>query len=226
MNNLVTRVKLKQRLNKLASSDYVNLECWQESELLNKAQLQIIRRTIRDYDESTKLTIDDFNVLLTEKNIRTSNKDLFFETETLPDDYLYFKKVLVTGYRKDCENIKSIYCTLVEEANVEFLLNDFLKKPSFKWGETFVTLFGNKIRVWTNKDFLVKECKIVYYRYPKKIRFGDCREIDDIVYEDQPIEFRDEIAEIIIDEAAKIASGDINDFNNYQRQEKEVLQTK
>ena len=41
-----TILKIKQRLNKLDSSDYDNIQCWQIREAVNKAQLEWIRRQI------------------------------------------------------------------------------------------------------------------------------------------------------------------------------------
>lgn len=223
MENNLLRLKLKQRLNKLASSDYTNLECWQEAELVNKAQTQWTRDLIRGVnqrnngDESSKITIDDLNFLLTEKELKSSNKREFFETEVLPDNYFSFKKVVVIAKKDGCDRPKRIRCSLVEEANVEWLLDDTLRKPSFKWGETFCTLFGNKVRVWTGEDFTVEKATIVYYRKPRIISFEGCKDYNDVATSNQEIEFRDDIAEIIIDEAISIAAGDINDYNNSQR---------
>ena len=39
MNNTTLQIKFKQRLNKLASNDYDNIQCWQIVEVFNKAVL-------------------------------------------------------------------------------------------------------------------------------------------------------------------------------------------
>ena len=71
MENKLVRLKIKQRLNKLASSDYSNLECWQEAELINKAQLQWTRRNLhggniyKEGDEQSIVRVDDFQTILT-----------------------------------------------------------------------------------------------------------------------------------------------------------------
>ena len=46
MNNTALQLKIKQRLNKLASNDYDNIECWQIVEAFNKAQLDWCRRNL------------------------------------------------------------------------------------------------------------------------------------------------------------------------------------
>lgn len=228
MKNNLVRIKLKQRLNKLASSDFTNLECWQEAEVLNKSILQWIRRQLhganqfREGDEGSKRRIDDLNILLTEKQLKGSNKGEYFETVSLPENYLEFKKVVILAKNEDCDKPKKIRCTLVQEADVEWLLGDYLRQPSFKWGETFCTLFGNKLRIWTNKDFVVENCDFSYYREPLKIGFSDCSDYEGDLMEEQEFEFKDDIIEIIIDEAVSIASADMGDYNNYQKSLKTV----
>ena len=44
---------------------------------------------------------------------------------------------------------------LAEQANRDVLLSDVNKKPSFEWGETFATMEGNKIQIYTNGEFIV-----------------------------------------------------------------------
>lgn len=224
MKNAEVRIKLRQRLNKLASNDFTNLECWQEAELLNKAQLQVVRRIIRDKDESTKTSLNDIQMLLETKDMKVANKKQFFESELLPENYLDFKKVIIEAYRPDCEKVKRIRCFLSEEGNAEFLLNDELRSPSFTWGETFVTIMGNKLKIWTNEDFIVKKCELVYYRYPKKISFSDCRDFDNRLMDEVEMEFKDDLIEIIIDEAVSIAAADMGDYTNFQRQKQSVLE--
>jgi hypothetical protein len=217
MKNNLVRLKLKQRLNKLSSSDFTNLECWQEAELINKAAKSIVRSTIRDKDEANKISVDDIQVLLREKDLKLSNKKVYFESEDIPEEYFGFKKVVVEAESEKCKIPKRIRCVLVEEANVEFLLEDYLRSPSFEWGETFCTLFNNKIRIWTNNEFIVKNCKLSYYKTPDEIRFDGCRDYDDKLMSDQELEFKDDLVEIIIDEAVSIAAADMGDFNNFQR---------
>ena len=46
MNNQILQLKIKQRLNKLDSNDYDNIEHWQIIEAFNKAQIQWVRRNL------------------------------------------------------------------------------------------------------------------------------------------------------------------------------------
>lgn len=223
MDNKLVQLKIKQRLNKLASSDYSNLECWQVAELVNKAQLQLTRRNLhggniyKEGDEESTTRVDDFQVLLTTAVLQGTNKDVYFETTSLPENYMKFKRVTVEASKKDCDNRKRMTVSLVEEANVDEYLADYLLKPSFRWAETFCTLIGNKIRVYTGGDFTINKVTLTYYRLPKPIIFEGCRDWNDVALPDQELEFKDDLIELILDEAVKVAGADIGDFNNHSR---------
>ena len=72
MLNSTLQIKLKERLNKLDSQDFDNIECWQFIEAFNKAQTEWVRRQLhgnnlyKEADEYSKRRIDDLQVLLTE----------------------------------------------------------------------------------------------------------------------------------------------------------------
>ena len=108
---------------------------------------------------------------------------------------------------------------LVEEQNSSILLRDELRKPNFEWAETFCTVVDNTIKVYTNNEFDVNEIKLLYYRQPTKIRIINCGDpyTGGISGIDVPCEFRDDIAEILVDSAASIIAGDIESFNQYTR---------
>jgi hypothetical protein len=99
MNNNLLQIKIKQRLNKLASFDYDNIECWQIQEAVNKAQLEWIRRQIygintrKEGSEQSTGLVDDLQVLLKSKKVDPVDKKYFYEGE-LPDDYLYYVRLL------------------------------------------------------------------------------------------------------------------------------------
>ena len=95
MKNKLLILKVKQRLNKLDSSDYDNIKPWQIVEAFNKSQLEFVRRLIkggnsyRDGDEGSKNNIDDIQFLLTSKRLNTSRQDKYYDCGPLPSDYLY-----------------------------------------------------------------------------------------------------------------------------------------
>jgi hypothetical protein len=224
MQNSVLTIKIKQRLNKLDSQDYDNIECWQVVESFNKAQVEWTRRQlhginiVKEGDEQSTRRIDDLQVLLVKSTIPT----LFsgdFETANLPGDYLQWKRLDVFA-NSECCNIKRRMVTyLVEEANINQLLRDVSKQPSFEWGETFATLSNNNINIYTNKEFTVEDLNFTYYRQPIKIQVQGC--VDPYTGVQSPTniecEFKDDIVEVLIDEAASILAGDIESGNQFSR---------
>lgn len=225
MNNNLLQIKIKQRLNKLASFDYDNLECWMIQEAVNKAQIEWVRRHLygmnirKEGAEQSSGLIDDLQKLLVQLSLSSSKKDKFYESEILPANYLHFVRVDVKA-KADCcpERDMTVYET--EEANVGVLLRDSNREPSFEWAETFVTLLGNKLRVYTENKFEVTETMLTYYRLPREIKFLGCANpTTGVAYTvNQECEFVDDVAEIIVDEAAAILAGDIESMNQYQRE--------
>ena len=113
MNNSTLQIKFKQRLNKIASNDYDNIECWQIIEAFNKAQISWCRRQLhgtnqyREGDEASKRRIDDLQILLTTveltgADISYDEKYGFFESDNFnliydpnTGNYLEYKRLEV-----------------------------------------------------------------------------------------------------------------------------------
>lgn len=214
-------VKLKQRLNKLSSFDFDNLECWQIVEAVNKAQTEFVRNQrsgtnkFKTGDETTIQLVDDLQFLLKSATLRGVNRNDYFESVILPSDYIAYKRVYIYASKDTCQ-YERVKCDLVEEANIDVYLDDPNMKPSFEWRTTIATLFGNKVRVYTNSDFSVDELELVYYREPRPISLSGCLDIAGNPGVNVDPEFRDEVMEIIIDNAAAILAGDIENINQLQ----------
>lgn len=224
MNNATLQIKIKQRLNKLASNDYDNIECWQIVEAFNKAQIEWCRRQIhgnnpfKEGDEQSKTRIDDLQILLITANLAGVESDNIFVSSPLPNTYMAFKRISTLA-KDECCPARDMTVYLVEEANIDLFLRDPMKRPDFAWGETIATLAGNRVNIYSNDDFNIVRPQLTYYRKPVNIQIAGCKDpytglvtLTDII-----CEFKDDIAEILIDEAATILAGDIMDVNNYQR---------
>lgn len=225
MNNTILQLKIKQRLNKLASADYDNLECWQIVEAFNKGQVNWCRRNLHGLnvkqtgDEQSKRRIDDLQPLLTELPTPFNKSKLFFETTSiLPANYMEWKRISAQAKSDCCDETKPMVIYLAEEANVDQLLRDKHKQPNFEWGETFCTMQSNKIRVFTNGEFDIEDAILTYYRQPIRIEILNCVNpfTQAISTVDIPCEFKDDIVELFVDEAAKILAGDIESVNQQQ----------
>ena len=110
-------------------------------------------------------------------------------------------------------------CYLAEEANVSLLLRDPLKNPDFEWGETFVTMIDNNIRIYRTEDFNIVDPVLTYYIKPRNIQIIGC--VDPytglVSIADVTSVFKDDIVELILDETASLLAGDIGEVNEYYR---------
>lgn len=230
MNNATIQLKIRQRLNKLASNDFDNIECWQIVEAFNKGQVAWCRRQLHGLnvkqtgDEQSKRRIDDLQVILTEIPVTLQNKGLYYESGVLPANYFEWKRISGGASNDCCNDPRNMVIYLAEEANVDELLRDKMKQPSFSWSETFCTLKDNKIRIYTNGEFDIPQAQLSYYRQPRRIEIAGC--VDPYTQAqslaDIECEFKDDIVELFIDEAAKILAGDIESFNQVQTASQQV----
>ena len=223
MTNDTIQIKVKQRINKLASNDYDNIMPWQIVEAFNKGMVAWCRRNLmgtnmsKTGDEASKRRIDDLQILLTDKPLQMVKKDLYYQSPTLPADYLEWKRISAYA-QKDCCDKRKMVIYLAEEANVDELLRDYNKKPSFEWGETFSTVLGNKIKIYTNNDFNIESAVLTYYRQPTTIQIPGVSDpyTGQISSVDVECEFKDDLVELFIDECVKILAGDLEDVTANQ----------
>ena len=108
---------------------------------------------------------------------------------------------------------------LAEEGNLNQLLRDKAKKPSFEWAETFATLINNQVHIYTNDEFDISQANLIYYRQPRRIQLQGCA--DPYTNEETLVnvesEFKDDIIELIIDETVSVLAGDIESPVQYPR---------
>jgi hypothetical protein len=223
MTNDTIQIKVKQRINKLASNDYDNIMPWQIVEAFNKGVVSWCRRNLmgtnmsKTGDEASKRRIDDLQILLEETPLQMVKKDLYYQSPTIPSDYFEWKRIAAKA-KKDCCDKRPMMIYLAEEANVDEYLRDYSKKPSFEWAETFATIIGNKIKVYTNNDFEVEEATLIYYRQPRKIQILGTSDpyTGEVSTTNVECEFKDDLVELFIDECVKILAGDLEDVTANQ----------
>jgi hypothetical protein len=224
MNNRLVQLKVKERLNMLDSQDDDNIECWQIAEAFNKVQIEFVRRQSQGYnlkkqgDESSKMAIDDLQPILLEVPLTAVKRDGYYETELIPANYFYFKRVRCKSVMECCD-LRNLNVYLAEVANVEDMIKDEFQKPSPEWGETFTVLMGNRLRIYTNNEFDISDINLIYYRRPTDIAILGCVDLNtgNVVTINVDCEFKDDIAEILVDETVAILSGDVESFNQLSR---------
>jgi hypothetical protein len=231
MLNSTILIKVRQRLNKLASNDYDNIQDWQIVEAFNKGQVDWCRRNlhgtnpVREGDEQSTRRVDDFQVLLGTTGqdsipaIAMNNKQFYYEGD-LPDNYLQWKRLSGEATSDCCPKPKRMVIYLAEQGNRDELLRDKNKQPNYEWGETFATMENNKLQVYTNELFTPVNIKLTYYRQPTYIQIaGIVNPYTGLTPAvDTQSEFKDDIIEVLIDESCKILAGDIESINQIQRE--------
>ena len=220
MNVGTIQIKFRQRLNKLASNDYDNIECWQIVEAFNKAQIEWCRRQLhgtnamKEGDEMSKRRIDDLQILLTTQTLVGTAFNDHFQSNNWPTNYLEYKRVSTEATNECCKDPRSMTVYLAEEANIDLLMRDELKRPDFDWGETYCTLTNDTVKIF-RRDFNVVNPSLTFYRKPRNIEIVGCvdpyTEITSLA--DVDPEFKDDIVEVIIDDAVAIVAGDIDAVN-------------
>ena len=75
------------------------------------------------------------------------------------------------------------------------------------------------MKLYTNNEFDVEDIKLTYYRLPRDVQFNGCTNISTgaVFTADQTCELKEDICEILADEAAAILAGDIESITQYQR---------
>lgn len=223
MLNSTIEIKIKQRLNKLDSQDYDNIECWQVVEAFNKAQVEWARRQlhginiVKEGDEGSTRRKDDLQVLLTTEAFSLINEQYYYSGK-LPQEYLQWKRVDVYAKNECCEKRRmTVY--LAQEGDLNLLLRDKSKQPNFEWAETFATLIGNTTHIYTDGKFEIQSADLIYYRQPIKIQIQGCVDPYTNIQSTQNVEceFKDDIIEILIDETVSIIAGDIESGNQFSR---------
>src|SRR5688572_6224012 len=100
--------KINLRLNKDATQDYDNIWSYVKSEAFNKAVNDWVRRQIhgnnqkQEGDEETTMRVDDLQWLLKADFLTIRDKGVYVESNKLPSDYLYYKRVTPYVSKGDC----------------------------------------------------------------------------------------------------------------------------
>jgi len=206
--------RIKQRLQKQDTNTNSNILDEEYEDALEKGLNDWLRRQhhgfnqFKEGDEQSEQRVDDLQILLKEKRMSVNDLGLYAETVKIPSDYRYYKRLSPQVSKDNCSKV-SIKSYFVEESNVDDYLKDWTFRPSFDFEETFHTMLSNRFRIYHNKDFKVDEVVLTYYRNPVKI---SCKKADyDVLWE-----WKEDVAEQIINEAVKILAGDTENINAFE----------
>lgn len=218
MQNQTLLFKLKERVNKIDSLDYGNLEPSQIAEVINKGQDQWIRRQLEGINqlragaEGSIRKVDDLQYILNTIPAIFTDQGLYWDT-AIPADYIEWCRISASATIQcsDCCP-RRLIIFMGNEADRDIYLGDTNRAPSYAWATTFSTVLNSTFRIYTNDQFELTDTSITYYRQPRRIVFANSTDPYTGLYStvDIACEFADNIAELIIDEAAAILSGDLD----------------
>lgn len=178
--------KIDQKLNKLSSNAHQQIQLEDKILALNEAQISLIKTKFggglgvanRMGFDATKKRYEDIENLVVDFNKNTLsleevNKDLNQWEANIADlkpKFMFYADSFLLADKGKCKN-KVIWINkdLVKHGDIQFLLKDNNYKPSFEYEETFNSIQGNKISVFTDNTFTPTKLFVMYIRYPAYI---------------------------------------------------------
>lgn len=221
MTSKIAIQRIDNALEKQATNANPNFTRWDKEDAINKGLNDWIRRQVhgsnqpREGEEESQMRVDDLQpILVRDRKVSVISGDIIAETSKIPKDYRYYNRLTVLASKGDCSKVpmKSYF---VENGNVDDYLQDYTFSPSFDFEQSFHIMSSNKFTIYHNNDFTVDEILLSYYKNPQKI---SC-EIKDF---DKEWEWKDDVAEVIIEEAIKNLAGNIENQNAYAISSKNV----
>jgi hypothetical protein len=123
---------------------------------------------------------------------KTHNKENF----KLPLDYFDLSAVRGKATKGKCSFW--MHFEEVRTENIEEVLIDEFRKPSFEWEEVVYTVNADKLSVYTDSTFSMSEVLLNYYRYPSQIRLINDQDPESGFNPNSTIEWDDKALDDII----------------------------
>jgi hypothetical protein len=228
------QIKFQQRLNKLASQDFDNIESWQIVEAYDKAELQVVRDLLdgktlkRDGQGSSLFSVTDLQPLITPNHtLNGTDQGDYFVSLPLPENFMQWVDVSVKAQSGCCPGEKrNLTCWLVPIEKKSLWEKDESFKASFYFAETFAYLASNQIHICQQDEFKVCEAVLSYYRLPRGIQIAGTisPSTGKMAIKDTLPELKDDLVELIIDQAVAIIAADTENWNQAQRAGQNVAQ--
>lgn len=216
MNIKTCHLYLTDKLNKLSSNFNQNLPYHSCVRAINEAIYYWFDERLK-VEERDKTIQRELQFLIEDKELVPSLIEDKFNEYDLPIDYYHPSLLLVDARLDQC--FICIHSSLVENSNVSILLNDEVTKPDYEWEQCFHTIRNNKVVIYkdTKNNYDLDKIVLHYYRKPLLVNMASGH-IDEsgILTSDINLEFPESSSFEILDIAAKILAGNINDQGRFQ----------
>jgi hypothetical protein len=177
--------KIDQRLNKLSSNDHQEVQLEDKILALNEAQLKLIKQKFtgvstpsrlgfgafkKRYQDIEGLLVDFNENSISLEEVDNSINQWSASLEKLQPKFMFYADAYILADKGRCkDHIIWINKDLVKHGDIQFLINNEDFKPSFEYQETFNTITGGDISIYTDGTFTPNVLKLLYVRYPDYI---------------------------------------------------------
>jgi hypothetical protein len=177
--------KIDQKLNKLSTNEYQQINLEDKILALNEAQIKLIKQKVDGFGTVSGLGLDAFKKRYEDiqkliENYEDHALDLTLTNpllhqwtayvDTLDPKYMFYIDSYFLANKGRCtDRIIYINKELVKHGDITVLINNTHYKPSFEYQETFNNINSNQISVYTDGTFTPTKLYLSYLRYPKYI---------------------------------------------------------
>jgi hypothetical protein len=197
---------VQDRLNALSTNYGDNIPKHTFVRTFNAAQTVWVESRSK-INNTNSLREDELQQISISLPLTPTKKEGYWETST-PKDYYHFRRAVALT---PCE----VFLYRKNEEEVNRLLSDDNWKPSLDWKESFLTITGNKIRVYG--DFSISSIDFLYYRTPRLVNMADgYTDNQGNLNVDIDPEFQESSLIEILNDTVTILSSDNGDSFRYQ----------
>lgn len=177
--------KIDQRLNKLSSNAHQQVPLEDKILALNEAQIWLIKTKLDGYSAPNKLGMDaskkryeDIENLIIDYSKNTLSLTLGNKAinqydasiSKLQPKYMFYADAYFLADKGPCKDHKIwINKDLLKHGDLQFFLNNDNYKPSFEYQESFTSISGGTVSVYSDGTFTPTKLYLMYVRYPEYI---------------------------------------------------------
>lgn len=233
VNYILQQVRYK--VNKVDSKDSDNIPDVKILTAYNEARLNWLRRNLvgqnlqKIGDDGSKRRMDDFNAILSKPMpIKIFEKDGYYITEKLFDDYFAFKRLNLKASSSCCKDPMPMIAYLCGEGDVPIFLKSSYKSPNYEWGHTICTLVDGRLYIYTDNKFKIdhEDIQLMYFKFPPTVKKEGVLDLEsgDISTTTVNCVFKKDLVNLFIAETAALLSGEVEQFNQNQINQNQVEQ--
>lgn len=216
MNIKLCYLYLTDKLNKLSSnySQYLNTPAVVRA--INEAQYYWMDERLK-IEESTKTVQRELQFLIVQYSPELISSQPLYNEYKLADNYYHPSLLEISVRTPNCTFF--VENDFIENANISTYLQDEMTKPDYDWEQIFSTIRSDKLVVYkdTKPNYDIDNIVFYYYRRPNLVDIATGHKgLDGNLTKDIDLEFSESASYEILDIAAKIIAGNINDQIRFQ----------